>query len=104
MSGLWRSACDELWCLEEAQCCTAEYPAKKTSSEECDWKDITTSFDSRGWAVCPDNKYMAGLHRSGGVIPWGAGLEGNSLDNIEKLWCCGAADAVVTNCESKAIT
>ena len=88
MTGLTRSGggSGELFNLEAATCCSA-------GSLQCTDVDISSSFDTEGWAECPANTYMNGLERSGG----------NSLYNVESMRCCGDATTTLTNCENYRI-
>jgi hypothetical protein len=87
MTGLERGGGDEIYNLESVVCCAAG------SGSTCTDKDISGSFDSAGWALCPSGTYMNGLYRSNGI----------DLYNIETMHCCSEPGATTSNCVDYSI-
>ncbi|KAL9981034.1 hypothetical protein ACROYT_G009689, partial [Oculina patagonica] len=62
MTGLYKSNCDKIYCIEKLKCCRMKPPGDKSLCEEADWQ---ASLDRQGWSVCPQNNtYLKGLWRN----------------------------------------
>ena len=69
MNGMYRSACDQLYCLEEFNCCSmkpAEKPSGEVKESKASW---WSSFDHKGWSKCTAGEYITGLYRSANRNP-----------------------------------
>ncbi len=70
LSGLWRSSCNKLYCLEQGHCCKDKAAPKKWTN--CYNENVWSRFDRKGWSYCTKpGYYIAGLFRN----------------NCEKLFC-----------------
>lgn len=76
IAGLFRSGGSALSAIEKV------HVGRRDFSSECVEADWSYSFDSAGQVVCPDNKLVTALYRTGG------GLNGG-LWELEKARCCG---------------
>ena len=76
MTGLYRNSGDNLYSIEEAECCRPKSQVK--SWGDCYNKNVWDAFDDKGWSICSSGYYMAGLYR-------------NSCDRLgclEEFKCC----------------
>ena len=59
MAGLYRSSCNQLYCLEEFKCC--KLAVFSPPLVNANW---WSSFDHKGWSQCGRNQYMVGMWRN----------------------------------------
>jgi hypothetical protein len=74
MTGLKRSGCHGLSCIEEAV-------SANLGQDSCYVANWWSSFDREGWSTCADGYYLSGLHRNGC----------NDLWCLEEAYCCKQA-------------
>jgi hypothetical protein len=74
MTGLKRSGCNELYCIEMAE-------SANLARGDCKVANWWSSFDRQGWSMCPDGYYMAGLMRN----------SCHKLYCVEEAFCCKQA-------------
>jgi len=74
MTGLKRSGCHGLSCIEEAV-------SANLGQDSCYAANWWHSFDREGWSTCADGYYLSGLHRN-----WC-----NDLWCLEEAYCCKQA-------------
>jgi len=73
LSGLYRSDCDNLHCIEWARCCKPH----NSAWGECKVKDVWDELDNSGTTSCDDNYFLIGLWR-----------DCDYVGCIEKFHCC----------------
>ena len=82
MTRIYRSGGDKLKNIEKFKCCRPHAQQKKWGS--CYVHNAWESFNKKGWTVCSDEHYLAGLYRN--KCEW--------LYCLEQFYCCkmGPAD------------
>ena len=63
ITGLYRSNTPWIYGVEKVRCAGASGSTTRNASAVASWQ---TSFDSQGWSLCPQNKFIIGLYRSSG--------------------------------------
>jgi hypothetical protein len=63
ITGLYRSNTTWIYGVEQVRCAGALGSTTRNASAVASWQ---TSFDSQGWSLCPQNKFIIGLYRSSG--------------------------------------
>ena len=76
MQGLWRSACDKLYCLEQALCARNQQVYAVGPVLKANWWKCLDRRHS-GWCTCTDGSYLTGFYRS----------SGQKLHNLEEGYC-----------------
>lgn len=91
VSGLYRSKCEALACLNSAKCggVCLEGKGENIEARHCyhamSWYD---SFDQAGWSACESNYYISGFYRSC-----------ESLYCLQMAKCCSFKDSRWAQCE-----
>jgi hypothetical protein len=76
MRGIYKNHCQSLFCIEHAQCCEI---AGSRGRQHCNYSNRWWgTLDRPGWSMVDGNRFMAGLHRTGG----------NRLHNLESSLQC----------------
>ncbi|XP_078363428.1 uncharacterized protein LOC144647504 [Oculina patagonica] len=90
MTGIYKSSCEELYCIEKFKCCKMRTtPSDKSQCDKADW---VTSLDRAGWSVCPKrNTYLRGLYRSERASG------DDRVGRIENGRCCPASEPAYAN-------
>jgi len=94
MQGLYRSDCEALSCIEQAQCvapCEGDVPLTTMNNGEtgrCYHHSWVDSFDSKGWSRCNQGFFLAGLYRS----------KTDALFGIQLAKCCEIQDHTWGQC------
>ncbi len=66
MTGIYRSRCHKLYCMESLKCCNPQttYPAVHKivyTAYNANW---WSSFDRKGWSKCKKGYFMSGIYRN----------------------------------------
>jgi len=79
VTSLTRSGGNDIFHFEGVDCAELTPNFDQT----CENVNISTSFDSAGWAKCTNGSWLHGLYRSSA---------GNGIDVIDGMQCCGATN------------
>eukprot|EP00111_Clytia_hemisphaerica_P016334 TCONS_00048365-protein len=99
IQGMFRSDCNQLYCLEEFKCCEMKAVSKKVSTKIVNWR-YPFGFQPSWWSRCPDEYYLTGLWRSA-FTPGG-----ERIGKIQQGHCQSAPENLESKqeCKSKDIT